>query len=87
MSSRCKSCGKNIKWIETLSGKRMPVNIEIIAVTPTSDGDTTIITDKGVIVKGKREELKALAEGIAVAGYISHFATCQYAKQHRRKKD
>ena len=45
MGSKCKSCGKNIKWIETLSGKRMTVNIEIIAVIPTSSGDTTIITD------------------------------------------
>jgi hypothetical protein len=85
MSSKCKSCGKSIKWVETLGGKKMPVDPEIIAVIPTSSGDTTIVTDKGVVVKGNKEELKALAEGIAVAGYVSHFATCKDADQHRRK--
>ena len=81
----CKSCGADIKFIKTIKGNLMPVNMEPIAIIPTAGGDTTVITDKGVIVRGERVDIAQIAEGIAIAGYMSHFATCKYASKHRRR--
>jgi len=74
LRSQCRSCGAPIFWAETEHGNRMPLDAE--AVRPES---------KNTFV---------LRQGVAVAvpplvyfnepHYISHFATCPHADQHRK---
>lgn len=54
----CKKCGAEIVWITTENGKSMPCDAKIL----------TVITDAGVVVKGR----------------ISHFATCKFANDFRK---
>ena len=83
--SKCNSCGSDIKWIKTEAGKNMPVDVELIAVKPSQAGNIIIVTDSGRVVKGFKIDLAELATGTAIAGHISHFATCPFATQHRRR--
>jgi len=85
--NQCRSCKANIGWIKTKAGKNMPVDPTLIRVLPRPGGEVTIVTEKGEVVKGYRvatDEPFALEE-LLYEGYISHFATCKYASQHRRR--
>lgn len=53
----CRSCGAAIVWVVTTSRARMPCDDKI----------RTLVTDEGVIVRGRE----------------SHFATCPNANEHR----
>ena len=79
--SRCKSCGAEILWIKTFSGKKMPVDAEKIHFY-AGDGDELFVTAGGAVVRGSRAE-----EGAEHTheGYISHFATCPDADKHRKR--
>ncbi|MDI6872127.1 MAG: hypothetical protein QME79_12445 [Bacillota bacterium] len=39
----CKGCGKQIEWIETPAGRRMPVD----------PGRVVVVTDEGQVVTGR----------------------------------
>ena len=80
--SKCKSCGAAIRWKKTMTGKMMPVDYEQIAFYPDSEGKELFVTDGGSVVHGVRAPEEA---NIVHFGYISHFATCPNADQHRRK--
>jgi hypothetical protein len=70
--SRCRSCNAAIIWAKTESGKTMPLDAEP-AGRPS-----------GVF---RIEYRNGYAHAISVAGepvYVSHFATCPNAAQHRR---
>lgn len=78
MASNCKSCGEPVIWALTQREKRMPVdvvpvvggNIELEYNAP--DG-TALETPFATYVR-KSDELR----------YVSHFATCVDADQHRK---
>ncbi len=73
--ARCRSCGAAIEWVLTDSGKSMPVDTQ-----PRADGTLVLSTENDV--------LRARSPGLFDAGkprYVSHFATCPQAAQHRRK--
>jgi len=74
MTDKCKSCGKEIRWYKTVSGRAMPVDAE-----PSEKG--TLDISSGVA--------KTAVKGITLPGtplHLSHFATCPNAKQHRKAK-
>ncbi len=75
----CKSCGAEIKWILTFSGKAMPVDPEPIHFY-AGEGKEVFVTDSGAVVHGTRAE----GQEHTMTGYTSHFATCPYADQHRK---
>jgi hypothetical protein len=79
--SKCRSCGAEILWITTFSGKKMPVDAEKIHFY-AGEGNELFVTDGGAVVHGTRAEEGQEHTHI---GYISHFATCPNADKHRRR--
>jgi len=82
--ARCRSCGASITWAWTLNGKRMPIDAE-----PVEDGNLEIAArnDEGEPVVrylsgGDRNPLPGFD---LVPRYVSHFATCPNAQDHRKK--
>lgn len=80
--ANCKSCGAAIRWKKTMTGKMMPVDYEAISFYPDPEGKELFVTDGGSVVHGVRAPEEAQ---MAHTGYISHFATCPNADQHRRR--
>lgn len=81
--SRCKSCGAEIIWIKTQSGKSMPCNPErIVYWKKPGGGSRKIVTPNGEVLSAKLEGDPTKAAGM---GYISHFATCPNADMHRKR--
>lgn len=78
----CRQCGGRVLWIKTKSGKNMPVNPKLINYKAVPGGKERIVTPKGAVVVGEKCSVDD-AEGY---GYISHFATCEYANMFRKKK-
>lgn len=76
---RCTSCAAKIVWVETESGKRMPLDAgpnatgNVIAVGHTGD---TMIVKVGTTVE--------LDNAAPERRYQTHFATCPNADRHRR---
>jgi hypothetical protein len=69
--SACRSCGASITWHPTPAGNLMPVDAE-----PVEGGNLVVVN--GV----------ALTAGMLDEGprYVSHFATCPDADEHRHKR-
>lgn len=70
--STCKSCGAPVTWVLTTKGKRMPLDAVPVATgnVTVEDGYATVHAAIGLFVApGPR--------------YVSHFATCPQANQHR----
>ena len=84
--SLCKGCGKPIRWIKTVEGKKMPVDAEPVWVMPDPDGKIYIRKNGGII--------KGLIIGDAcdtpdrkpAEAYVSHFATCTKAADFRKER-
>lgn len=70
----CRSCGATITWVETRTGKRMPLDPD-----ERSDGNVVIESD------GKA---RVLPPGDPYTGprYASHFSTCPEASAWRRER-
>lgn len=66
---RCRSCGADIVWTELTSGKRHPF-----------DGPEIVpVRTEGSMLEGR------VIEHVDTSVSSSHFATCKFAAQHRRK--
>lgn len=76
--SSCRSCGAPVRWVETTSGRRMPLD-------PTPNAKGNVYLEPGVPTATVFGNLQADARK-ALAGrlYLSHFATCPDADDHRR---
>lgn len=72
--SACSTCGAPIWWAVTEAGKGIPIDAE-----PRPDGNM-VLGDKGM-----RPHLP-LFDDDAMPRYVSHFATCPQADQHRRTR-
>lgn len=77
--SKCKSCGAEIMWIQTVNGKPMPCDPKPIPFVEDKTGSLTLVTKDGRVVRAKAD---ASSDEF---GYVSHFATCPNANQHRKK--
>lgn len=71
----CRSCGAAIYWALTGSGTSMPVDIE-----PVAGGNVRFVGPARVEVLGPIEV--ELEDGPL---FVSHFATCPHADEHRRR--
>ncbi len=82
MADRCSSCGAPLVWIPTKNGKRMPCNAGLIPYKANPEGKQFLVTDTGDVVRCD------VAFDGPPTGFarISHFATCPYSKQHRKRK-
>lgn len=79
----CKSCGQQVVWIKTIGGKNMPCNPNFVYYKEKAGGKDRIVLPNGQVVVGEVQKNPDHADGY---GYISHFATCEYANTFRRKK-
>lgn len=70
----CRSCGKPVEWVNTETGKKMPLDEK-----PDPSGN--IILKNGVAHVLKKDELPPPKSN----RYFSHFSTCPNAKSHRKE--
>lgn len=87
MSAHCSSCSAAIEWAVTEKGKRMPVDAEPV------EGGTILLQHfhvgeppvAHVTTADERDELAVQARnrGDTLRLFVSHFATCPNADQHR----
>ena len=77
----CRRCGAVIKFIKMSSGKWNPCDPEKRTIIK-GEGNEVLVTENGEVITGK---FASLEEGANGEGYISHFATCKYADEFRRK--
>lgn len=82
MSSRCRSCNAEILWAETANGKKMPLDAEPVDASELLAGLQVLLKGRGD--HGEDLVTSAVATGLPVPLYRSHFATCPDAAQHRR---
>lgn len=82
--SNCKSCGAELVWIKMkATGKAMPCDAQKISyseiLVPGTKGAMTLVTEEGKVVQTVFDP-----DGDKI-GYISHFATCPAANEHRKR--
>ena len=73
----CNSCHQPVWWKLTSNGKRMPIDPD-----PVPDGNLILDGENTVLVIGP---IDVLADP-DTARYVSHFATCPNADEHRKVK-
>jgi len=79
MNGQCKSCHQPIRWVRLEPGlKPHPLNPE-----PTKRGSIVLLDRNRARATSKRERTQLAKQGDAL--YLSHFATCPGAAQHRRR--
>jgi len=82
--SRCKYCNALIDWVQTESGRKMPVDPQVITIIQDNLGDIEGITLYGQEIRGK---LTYMTTPGAVPVQIPHYKTCKNKpaqKQGRR---
>lgn len=86
--TKCKSCGASITWIKTQNGRVMPCDVPAVDYQENYKGSSLIVTDDGRVRRATIIKKPITSSGlqpiISGKGYISHFATCPFAKEHRR---
>ncbi len=78
----CKACGARMLFVETVKGKRMPVDLEPVEFVPDLNGRNKYVLEDGNVVTGVPAEP---GDQDKHRGYISHFATCPYGARFRRR--
>ena len=76
--AKCKSCGAEIRFLNTAEGKLMPVNAAIVTYEIEAGGPTTFLGPGGYIERGR------MIVGGSRIGYIPHWCTCPDADRFRR---
>ena len=83
----CKWCGKEIAFIKTVNGKSIPVDPKPVRFTTMLD-DERFVTAEGEVKKGRETDRRgAFKVPMQEDGYRSHFATCPFADEARRRKN
>lgn len=72
----CDSCSEPIYWVRTDDHKRMPINVEPVVGGNLLLAAAEVPPRVSVVSKGGRPPGTRL--------YVSHLATCRYAKRHRQ---
>ena len=75
-TAKCKSCGAEIVWARTASGKRTPLDAKPVRVA-------TLVEEPETGNEIVEDGLYVIEEG--VTGFVSHWGTCPTSAQHRRK--
>jgi len=71
--STCRSCNAPILWARSAKGKRRPMPLD---PEPVPGGNVELVDGEAWVVKPDPN----------VPRYVSHFATCPNAGQHRRAR-
>ena len=83
MGAKCNSCGAPIVWAETITGRRMPLDLK-----PTMDGNIILGTRHEqaplALVQTAQSLARLQAKGEKL--YTSHFASCPNANKHRHAR-
>lgn len=80
MSSRCRSCQAEVRWVKTAAGKWMPLDVE-----PSAEGNVQLCMVGGEeIAAVLGGEFRAAAQLEQIPLYVSHFASCPHGKQWRK---
>ena len=74
----CRYCGDPLIFIKSLRGRMIPCDPELS--THTLAPGVVIVTPEGQVLRGTRETAET-----SVQGYTSHFATCAYSEEARKK--
>ena len=77
----CKSCGKQIIWIKTASGNRMPCDPDLVPYWSKPKAKGKVVTPNGEVLRCDFDGDFNQATGL---GYVSHWATCPSADAHRK---
>lgn len=72
--SACRSCGAEIFWAKTTSGRNIPLDADKVGPLIVPDGNLEFVESGAVMVVGAGGKMR------------SHFATCPNANQHRRNR-
>lgn len=76
-ASQCKSCGAAVRWVVTKGGKRMPLD-----VAPVEGGNVWVNPEGVASVVSEIDGGDGRPDPLGPF-YVSHFATCPNAAQHR----
>lgn len=74
----CFSCGNEIIWARTETGKRMPID-------PSPHPEGNLVLYRGEMLPTVRPVSRIVDRKPDTPLYKSHFATCKQASQHRKK--
>lgn len=77
MATICKSCHAKVIWTTTYKGKTMPLD-----VMPVGNGN--IVLEMNLNGEPVATYVDRKRYGGAGPFYTSHFATCEFAAQHRK---
>lgn len=77
---RCASCKAPIEWAQTAKGKSIPLDPELAEDSPLRARANIVIA--GRLSSGTRV-IAVMKPGEGT--YVTHFATCPHADDHRRK--
>lgn len=83
-ATKCRYCGKPIAFIKTAAGKSMPVDPEPVTFVSDLNYERFVMED-GTVERGQRV-IRAF-DTDTKNGYISHFSTCPYADEARKRKN
>lgn len=75
--AQCRSCDAPVIWVVTTNGKRMPVDADPVVAARGFRLDDEV---EGEVPLATFTQTPAQDERL----YLSHFATCPNADQHRR---
>jgi len=75
--TKCRSCGAEIIWAETVNGKKIPLDAQ-----PRLDG-ALALSPRGTVVTIGPDP----CPGYDDQRFVSHFATCKDAPKWRRPKE
>lgn len=77
--STCRSCAAPIHWVRLTSGKMHPCDPDPVSVEACAKGDKLVLDNGQIHVITGSENVSNMPRG-----YVSHFATCPDANEHRR---
>lgn len=83
----CRACGAPIGFLKTVSGKTIPVDVELQKID-ILHGSNVYVRPNGMMVTGMIANMDEMEDPDSdiVEAYISHFATCPCADQFRKKR-
>ena len=84
--TKCSSCGAEILWVRTVSGKKMPLDVEPVWIRQQTGGHTYVREDGSFIFGEIMGDADDDPDANAIEAHTSHFATCPNADQHRKPR-
>lgn len=74
----CKSCGQPYEFVPTITGRMMPIDL-----APNAAGNIVILDGTADVLKKGDPRWESVP---ASERRMSHFASCQYAKDYRKRR-